>query len=54
MSSSTDKIKVCVEIPADLYKQFNLAIINKHGKVHGKIKKSLVEAIKLWLEEQKQ
>ena len=53
MSKNTDRIKMCLEIPKDLYKKLNIAIINKHGKVYGHIKESIVEGIKLWLEKEK-
>ncbi len=52
MYKSTDKIKTCLELPGELYKNLHIAIINKYGKVYGHIKESIVEAIELWLENQ--
>ena len=52
MSKIPDKIKICLEVPGDLYRKLNLAILNKYGKIHGHIKESIAEGIELWLEKQ--
>ncbi|KKN62993.1 hypothetical protein LCGC14_0506330 [marine sediment metagenome] len=52
MVKVADKIKVCLYVGSELYKNFNHAILEKYGNVHGHIGKTLEEAIKLWLKYQ--
>jgi len=44
-------VRKTVELPDELWRRFEVAAVKKFG-YYGAIKKALVEAIKLWLEEQ--
>lgn len=46
-------IRKTVEVPDKLWKKFTVYAVKKFG-YHGAIKKALEEAIRLWVEEQKE
>ena len=45
-------VKKTIDVPDKLWKEFEIYAVKKFG-YYGAIKKAIVEAIKLWLEEQK-
>ena len=45
-------VKKTIDVPDDLWREFEVEAVRKFG-VYGAIKKALIEAIKLWIEEQK-
>ena len=53
MCESTDKIDVCLRISGKVYKELNRTILEKYGKIYGHIGKSVEEALKLWIKNQK-
>lgn len=53
MDKSADKIKVGLWIDKEIYKKFNLKIIEIYGHTRGHIGLSVEEALLLWINEKK-
>jgi len=49
MAKINERRKICVEISEDVWKKFCIIIIEKYGKVRGKIRQSTEEAILEWI-----
>lgn len=55
MKKVTDKKRksMCFEIPTDLYRELNQALLDKFGGIYGHIREAIEEGIRLWITNQK-
>ena len=49
----SEKIKITMDVPEDLYKELQKFLIEKHGRVYGHIGESFIDGLKIWLKNQK-
>lgn len=54
MSVEKDFYNLCVKIPKPFLKELNTEIVYKFGRVYGNMAKCVIEAIKLWVDTQKE
>ena len=45
-------VRKTIDVPDELWKKFEVEAVRKFG-IYGAIKKAIIEAIELWLKEQK-
>lgn len=45
----TDKKRITLDIPKDLYKELHEVIVAKYGVVYGHIREAFIEGTKMWI-----
>jgi translation initiation factor 2 alpha subunit (eIF-2alpha) len=46
------KTRICLDVSEDVYKEFNMQILEKYGKIYGHLGKTVEEGMRLWIKNQ--